>query len=68
MTRFCRAHRDVNGQRVEGTWRHIFVRNADNYYLTDLVIYPDGAIDGTGRLTISTGWRNSCDPAGRPLP
>jgi hypothetical protein len=56
VTRFRRACRDVDGQQVEGTWRHIFVRNADNYYLTDLVVYADGAIDtGTGGLTDLNG-------------
>jgi predicted NAD-dependent protein-ADP-ribosyltransferase YbiA (DUF1768 family) len=56
VTRFRRAYRHVDGQHVEGTWRHIFVRNAGNYYLTDLVIYADGAIDtGTGGLTDLNG-------------
>ncbi|WIM92820.1 NADAR family protein [Actinoplanes oblitus] len=56
MTRFRRAYRDVDGHRVEGTWRHIFVRNGDNYYLADLVIYADGAVDtGTGGLTDPDG-------------
>jgi len=37
----------VDGQRVEGTWRHVFVRNWDRYFLTDLIVYADGAIDCT---------------------
>jgi predicted NAD-dependent protein-ADP-ribosyltransferase YbiA (DUF1768 family) len=56
VTRSNRAYRDADGQRVEGTWRHIFVRNGDNYYLADLVVYADGAIDtGTGGLTDHRG-------------
>jgi hypothetical protein len=56
VTRSRRAYRDADGQRVEGTWRHIFVRNADVYYLADLVVYADGAIDtGTGGLTDHRG-------------
>ncbi|GAA2706709.1 NADAR family protein [Actinoplanes palleronii] len=56
MTRSRRAYRDADGHRVEGTWRHVFVRNADTYYLADLVIYADGALDtGTGGLTDLTG-------------
>ncbi|OJF10726.1 NADAR family protein [Couchioplanes caeruleus] len=52
MTRYRRTYRDVAGQRIEGTWRHIFTRNMNTYFLTDLIIYADGAIDcGTGGLT-----------------
>ncbi|GIE34632.1 hypothetical protein Ait01nite_076770 [Actinoplanes italicus] len=52
MTRSRRAYRDADGRQVDGTWRHVFVRNGDNYYLADLVVYADGAIDtGTGGLT-----------------
>ncbi|MCP3785206.1 hypothetical protein NLX85_17720 [Micromonospora sp. A3M-1-15] len=48
----------MDGQRVEGTWRHIFIRNMDTYFLTDLVIYADGAIDcGVGGLTDLEGLR-----------
>lgn len=52
VTRYRRTYRHVDGQRVEGTWRHVFTRNIGTYFLTDLVIYADGAIDcGTGGLT-----------------
>ncbi len=52
VTRYRRTYHNVDGQRIEGTWRHIFTRNMDTYFLTDLVIYADGAIDcGTGGLT-----------------
>jgi predicted NAD-dependent protein-ADP-ribosyltransferase YbiA (DUF1768 family) len=50
--------RNADGQRVEGVWRHIFTRNGDTYYLADLVIYADGAIDcRTGGLTDLDGLR-----------
>jgi predicted NAD-dependent protein-ADP-ribosyltransferase YbiA (DUF1768 family) len=53
-----RTYRDVDGERVEGTWRHIFTRNMDIYFLTDLMIYADGAIDcGAGGLTDLDGLR-----------
>lgn len=56
MTRYHRTYRKVDGQRIEGTWRHVFTRNMDTYFLTDLVIYADGAIDcGTGGLTDLNG-------------
>ncbi|HWS36504.1 MAG TPA: hypothetical protein VN408_27680 [Actinoplanes sp.] len=52
MSLYRRTHRTVDGQRVDGTWRPIFVRNADVYHLSDLIVYADGAIDaGTEGLT-----------------
>ena len=27
VTRFRRTYHDVDGQHIEGTWRHIFTRN-----------------------------------------
>jgi predicted NAD-dependent protein-ADP-ribosyltransferase YbiA (DUF1768 family) len=52
VSRYRRTYREVAGQRIDGTWRHIFTRNMNMYFLTDLVIYADGAIDcGTGGLT-----------------
>ncbi|MGC4859543.1 DUF7638 domain-containing protein [Micromonospora sp. DT41] len=52
MSRFRRTYRTVDGRRIEGTWRPIFTRNMDTYFLADLVVYADGAIDcGTGGLT-----------------
>jgi predicted NAD-dependent protein-ADP-ribosyltransferase YbiA (DUF1768 family) len=52
----------VEGDRVEGTWRPIFIRNG-GYHLTELFIYADGAIhcwewvdlDGL-RRKIEEGW------------
>ncbi|WP_203903977.1 NADAR family protein [Virgisporangium aliadipatigenens] len=58
MTWRKRTYRDVDGQRVEGTWRHVFVRNGDAYHLADLIVYADGAIDcGLGGLTDLDGLR-----------
>ena len=42
----------VDGERMEGTWRHAFVRNGD-YYLTDLLIYADGKVDCWGLVDFS---------------
>lgn len=62
----------VEGDRVEGTWRPIFIRNGD-YHLTDLFIYADGAIycwewvdlDGL-RRKIEQGWvATRLEPDGR---
>jgi hypothetical protein len=62
----------VEGDRVEGTWRPIFIRNG-GYHLTDLFIYADGAIhcwewvdlDGL-RRKIEEGWvATRLEPGGR---
>jgi predicted NAD-dependent protein-ADP-ribosyltransferase YbiA (DUF1768 family) len=39
-----RTYREVDGERIEGTWRPVFIRNGSTYFLTDLLIYADGAI------------------------
>ncbi|GAB2857242.1 hypothetical protein GCM10027176_69620 [Actinoallomurus bryophytorum] len=57
-----RTYRMVEGDRVEGTWRPIFIRNG-GYHLTELFIFADGAIhcwewvdlDGL-RRKIEQGW------------
>ncbi|GAA2460208.1 hypothetical protein GCM10010191_95780 [Actinomadura vinacea] len=57
-----RTYRIVDGERIEGTWRPIFIRNVD-YHLTDLLIFADGAIwcwewvdlDGL-RAKLESGW------------
>lgn len=46
-----RTYREVDGQRVEGTWRPAFIRNGD-YFLTDLIVYADGLIDCWGLVTL----------------
>ncbi len=35
----------MDGERIEGTWRPIFINNGGTYVLTDLLIYADGMID-----------------------
>lgn len=58
-----RTYRVVDGERIEGTWRHVFIRNGDTYFLTDLLVYADGAIwcwewvdlDGL-HAKIDSGW------------
>ncbi|MEV6630211.1 NADAR family protein [Actinoplanes sp. NPDC051470] len=46
-----RTYRDVDGLRVEGIWRPVFIRNGGHYLLSDLVVYADGAIDTGSGLT-----------------
>jgi hypothetical protein len=62
MTGSARAYRIVDGERVEGTWRSVFVHNGD-FHLADLVVYADGVIDCWGEITLDelrehlrTGW------------
>jgi predicted NAD-dependent protein-ADP-ribosyltransferase YbiA (DUF1768 family) len=58
-----RTYREVDGERIEGTWRPIFIRNGSDYFLDDLFIYADGAIwcwewvdlDGL-RQKLDSGW------------
>lgn len=58
-----RTWRNVDGERIEGTWRHAFIRNGGTYYLTDLVIYADGMVDCWELVTLdefaaklASGW------------
>ncbi|QIY66415.1 NADAR family protein [Streptomyces sp. RPA4-2] len=58
-----RTWRNVDGARIEGTWRHAFIRNGGNYFLTDLLIYADGMVDCWGLETLegfagklASGW------------
>ncbi|MEZ0111799.1 putative NAD-dependent protein-ADP-ribosyltransferase YbiA (DUF1768 family) [Catenulispora sp. EB89] len=44
--------RDVDGERITGTWRPAFIRNAGSYHLTDLIIYADGMVDCWGLETL----------------
>src|SRR5512139_2446111 len=39
-----RTWREVDGERIEGTWRPAFIHNGGRYFLTDLLIYADGMI------------------------
>lgn len=58
-----RTWRNVDGERIEGTWRHAFIRNGGTYYLTDLLIYADGMVDCWELVTLeefatklASGW------------
>jgi predicted NAD-dependent protein-ADP-ribosyltransferase YbiA (DUF1768 family) len=63
MSRNKRTYRVVDGEQIEGTWRPIFIRNGSSYFLTDLLIFADGAIycwewvdlDGL-RAKLDSGW------------
>ncbi|MFB7126426.1 NADAR family protein [Kitasatospora sp. NPDC056273] len=64
------TYRTVDGVRIPGTWRHVFIRNS-YYFLTDLFIYADGLIDCWGLVTIEefeeklrTGWVATSLPEG----
>ncbi|MET7397052.1 NADAR family protein [Dactylosporangium sp. NPDC005572] len=58
-----RTYRIVDGEQIEGTWRPIFIRNGSSYFLTDLLMFADGAIycwdwvdlDGL-REKLRSGW------------
>ncbi|HEX6358815.1 NADAR family protein [Actinophytocola sp.] len=63
MGRQERTWRIVDGERVEGTWRHVFIRNWETYYLSDLFIYADGMVDCWELVTfdefaekVASGW------------
>jgi predicted NAD-dependent protein-ADP-ribosyltransferase YbiA (DUF1768 family) len=58
-----RISREVDGERVEGITRPVFIRNGGNYFLTDLKIYADGSIycwewvDLAGlKAKLASGW------------
>ncbi|WP_432196616.1 NADAR family protein [Streptomyces sp. bgisy027] len=58
-----RTWRNVDGEQIEGTWRHAFIRNAGTYFLTDLLIYADGMVDCWDLVTLeefagklASGW------------
>lgn len=59
----ARISREVDGEQVEGITRPVFIRNGEDYYLTDLEIYADGSIfcwewvDLTGlKAKLASGW------------
>ena len=54
MSFFNRTYRLVDGERIEGSWRHIFIKNGNAYFLTDLEIYADGMIDCWGLVNFAT--------------
>ncbi|WP_067812516.1 NADAR family protein [Actinomadura kijaniata] len=67
-----RTYRVVDGERIEGVLRPVFVRNGD-YYLTNMAIFADGAIDCWGwtdldglRGKLESGWiATELEPDGR---
>jgi predicted NAD-dependent protein-ADP-ribosyltransferase YbiA (DUF1768 family) len=63
MSRWSRTSREVDGETVDGSWRHAFINNGGSYYLTDLLVYADGLVDCWGLVTLEefrdklrTGW------------
>jgi predicted NAD-dependent protein-ADP-ribosyltransferase YbiA (DUF1768 family) len=70
MTVWRRTYRVVDGERIEGTWRPIFIKNGDTYFLTDL-FYADGLIDCWEPVTLDglrekvrSGWVVTTIPEG----
>jgi hypothetical protein len=62
MADLAGAYRIVDGERIDGTWRSVFVHNGD-FHVADLVVYADGVIDCWGEMTLAelrehlrTGW------------
>ena len=60
-----------DGSRIEGTWRHVFIKNGSTFYLSDLKIYADGLIDCWGlvdlegfREKVAQGWVATEPPDG----
>jgi predicted NAD-dependent protein-ADP-ribosyltransferase YbiA (DUF1768 family) len=68
-----RISREVDGERVEGITRPVFIRNGKDYFLTDLEIYADGSIfcwewvDLAGlKAKLASGWvATSFEPGAR---
>lgn len=66
-----RTYRVIDEERIEGSWRHIFIRNGGTYFLTDLKVYADGMIDcwglvdlATFRQKVASGWVATSFPQG----
>lgn len=58
-----RTYRVVDGERIEGSWRHIFIKNGNTYFLSALKVYADGIIDcwdlvnfTTFQQKVASGW------------
>lgn len=49
-----RTYRVVDGERIEGSWRHIFIKNGNTYHLSALKVYADGLIDCWGLVDFTT--------------
>src|SRR5690348_8104872 len=66
-----RTYRIVDGERIEGSWRHVFIKNGAFFFLSDLKIYADGMIDcwglvdlATFREKVASGWVATTFPQG----
>jgi ribA/ribD-fused uncharacterized protein len=49
-----RTYRIDGEERIEGTWRHVFIHNGPAFYLADLIVYADGAVDCWGLVPFPT--------------
>lgn len=70
MPYYNRTYRLEDGERIEGSWRHVFIENG-NYFLADLKVYADGMIDCWGLVDLATfrekvaeGWVATSLPQG----
>lgn len=64
------TYRIMDGERIEGSWRHVFIKNG-TYFLSDLKVYADGMIDcwglvdlATFRKKVASGWVATSFPQG----
>jgi len=48
-----RTYRIEDGERIEGSWRPIFIKNGDTSFLTALEIYADGMINAWGLVDLA---------------
>jgi|SRR5271165_6907862 len=54
MAYLNRTYRMVDGERIEGSFRPIFIKNGSTYFLTELKVYADGMIDCWGLVDLPT--------------
>jgi hypothetical protein len=57
------TYRITDGERIEGSWRPIFIKNGNTYFLSALKVYADGIIDcwdlvdfPTFQQKVTSGW------------
>jgi predicted NAD-dependent protein-ADP-ribosyltransferase YbiA (DUF1768 family) len=68
-----KTFRLVDGERIEGTTRPVFIRNGGTYFLSELRVFADGLIDCWGLVDLSglreklrSGWvATSLEPGAR---